>query len=165
MRPLLKKTIGAVGGVGLAALEGAILVVQAIGLTTTADDAKNLPRLVNAFLETPWWVSSLVVPTLLAAVAFWAFAPDRSFEKARIDLKESNDRAWAFEPEFRATLEQVTQSKREILDRFETLQRMVFDYEKMLKACEFRIGPMENTINDLSREVAALQDALGARRA
>lgn len=110
MRPLLKKATGAIAAVMLVVFEGAFLVAGAIGLSTTADDAQNLPKFVVWLLDTPWWVPSLVIPVLLATVATWAFWPDRSVEKAMKEYKSANDRAWAFEPEFKARCDQLITS-------------------------------------------------------
>ncbi len=109
----LKRVLGLIALVLLVMYEGAFLVATPIGLSTTADDAANLPKWFTWLVETPWWVPSLLIPAALLGFAVWVFWPDHSLAKtaeaARRDLKASNDKAWDFAPKLEAVLERLAE--------------------------------------------------------
>ena len=115
MHPYTKKLFGLVGLGTLAVFEGALIVAGQIGLTTTGDDAQEkLPALLLWLVQTPWWVPAFVIPAVLLAIALWAFAPDRSVQKAMGEYRAANERSWAFEPEFRDHIETMAARERQL---------------------------------------------------
>ena len=108
MSPFFQKLAGRVAVALALAIEGALGLATVIGMTTTSEDAKNLPEVVQWLLQTPWWVPSLVIPLILVVFSAWVFQPDFAVEKAMREYKSANDRSWAFEPEFRDKVEQFS---------------------------------------------------------
>ena len=96
-RRVASYTIFAVGML----FNGTLVISTAIGLTTAPDDLANLPRFVQWLVSTPWWVPAIVIPIIILTFAMWIFGTDKSVDKALQDYKSANQRAWAFEPEFR----------------------------------------------------------------
>lgn len=112
MSPILQRVAGRIAVTVALMFEGALIFATGLGLTTTAEDAENLPRLVQWLIGTPVWVSAVFIPLALLGFAAWVFRPDQVTLNAMRDYKASNDRAWAFEPEFRdhmGELKQVTE--------------------------------------------------------
>lgn len=100
MSPIFRKLAGRIAVSVAFVIEGALILATAIGMSTTADDAQNLPRVVQWLMGTPWWVPGLVIPGVLLAFAAWVFRPDQVTLNAMNEYKASNDRAWEFQAGF-----------------------------------------------------------------
>lgn len=132
MTPILRKLSGRVA-VGVALMiEGTLGLATFIGMTTTADDAENLPKIVQWLLGTPWWVPALVIPLALIAFAAWVFRPDQITANAMREYKAANDRAWEFAPEFRAEMDKLAIDRGAFLTAVEEIARLQTTYHNSM---------------------------------
>lgn len=148
MSPIFRKLSGRIAVTVALVVEGALLAVTGIGMTTTADDAENLPRLVQWLLGTPWWVPALVIPLCLLAFAAWIFRPDQITANAMREYKAANDRAWEFTPEFRAEMAKLAEAQATFLAAVEELKAIQESY------IESQDRQRERLQQDLSQQVA-----------